>query len=177
MSAQQEVLPTPESIAKYVKQNVAKAKKSSPMMRMMRHRGGQEIVREDDYKGHHIVVRTTYHIRIDGREVTGHVMLTNDGQVQYHGLPNRSFDSTIQLARSLIDNFPEDFEKPSKGSGSQGDMQMKMEGKRKTSEARGMHMTRKAKRRVKPASRKPKMTAKGSSKSKSSRSAAKPRSK
>src|SRR5947209_3452848 len=116
MRAQQEALPTPESIAKYVKQNVAKAKKSPGMMRMMRHRGGQEIVRQDDYKGHHIVVGTVYRIMIDGREVTGHVMLTNDGQVQYHGLPNRSFDSTIQLARSLIDNFPEDFEKASKSS-------------------------------------------------------------
>jgi len=112
-----EVLPTPESIAKYVKQNMRKA---TPMMAMMHHEGAQEIVREDDYKGHHIVVRTTYHITVNGQKVTGHLMLTNAGQVQYHGLPNHSFDSTIGLVRALIDNFPEDFDKkkPSKPHGS-----------------------------------------------------------
>ena len=106
-----EALPTPELIAKYVKQNMQKARKSSSMMAMMHHEGGQEIVREDDYKGHHVVIRTTYNIAVDGKEVTGHIMLTNAGQVQYHGLPNHSFDSTVDLVRALIDNFPEDFEK------------------------------------------------------------------
>lgn len=110
MSAEREFLPTTESIAKYVKQNVAKARKSPSMMAMMHHKGGQEIIREDDYKGHHVVVRTSYHITVDGREVTGHIMLTNAGQVQYHGLPNHSFDSTVELVRALIDKFPEDFE-------------------------------------------------------------------
>jgi len=80
MSAKPEALPTAESIAKYVKQSAPKLKKSSAMMKMM-HQGGQEIVRQDDYKGHHVVVRTVYHITIDGVEVTGHIMLTNDGQV------------------------------------------------------------------------------------------------
>src|SRR5438445_7276089 len=116
MSVEPEVLPTPESIAKYVKQNVSKRKKSSAVMEMMHHEGGQEIVRQDDYKGHHIIVRTVYRITIDGKEVTGHIMLTNDGQVQYHGLPNQSFDSTVQLAKTLIDDFPEDFEKARKRS-------------------------------------------------------------
>src|SRR5437763_10680610 len=48
------------------------------------------------------------------------ILLTNAGQVQYHGLPNHSFDSTIGLVRALIDNFPEDFDKkkPSKPHGS-----------------------------------------------------------
>src|SRR5437660_3004741 len=107
MNAKPEIVPTPQSIAKYVKQNVQKARPSM----MMHHEGPQEIIREDDYKGHHIVVRTTYGIRVDGREVTGHIILSNAGQVQYHGLPNYSFDSAIGLARALIDNFPEDFEK------------------------------------------------------------------
>jgi len=118
MSAESEALPTPESIAKYVKQNMQKARKSSSTMAMMQHKGGQEIVREDDYKAHHVVIRTTYNIAVDGKEVTGHVMLTNAGQVQYHGLPNYSFDSTVDLVRALIDNFPEDFQKGKRGSGS-----------------------------------------------------------
>jgi hypothetical protein len=124
MSAKAEALPTPESIAKYVKQNLQKAQKSGSMIAMMHSAGGQEIVREDDYKGHHVVVSTIYHITVDGQEVTGHLMLTNAGQVQYHGLPNHSFDSTVQLVRALIDNFPEDFDKKKKPSKAHGGMAM-----------------------------------------------------
>lgn len=132
-----EVLPTPESIAKYVKQNMRKA---SPMMAMMHHEGAQEIVREDDYKGHHIVVRTTYHITVDGQEVTGHIMLTNAGQVQYHGLPNHSFDSTVGLVRALIDNFPEDFDKKKKPSKPHGSMNMGGMAKKPGIKTSGMKM-------------------------------------
>ena len=118
MAPQQELLPTPESIAKYVKQNARK--QSSSMKSMMHGKGGQEVIRQDDYKGHHIVVKTKYDMTIDGQVVTGHIMLTNLGQVQYHGLPNHSFDSAVELARALIDNFPEDFEKKSARSSSRG---------------------------------------------------------
>lgn len=107
--ATKEFLPSPESIAKYVKQNAKK--NASSMKAMMSGKGGQEIIRQDDYKGHHIVVRTRYDITVDGQAVTGHMMLTNLGQVQYHGLPNYSFDSAVGLVRALIDNFPEDFVK------------------------------------------------------------------
>ena len=110
MSIETEPLPTPESIAAFVKQHTRRAKGAPAAMMMMHHEGGQEIVRDDDYKGHHVVVRTTYTIEVDGRPVTGHVMLTNDGQVQYHGLPAMSFDSPILLVRALIDQFPQDFE-------------------------------------------------------------------
>jgi len=120
MSREPEFLPTPESIAKYVKQNVQKQRRSSSMKAMMHEKGGQEIIREDDYKGHHVVVRTKYDITVDGRLVTGHIMLTNMGQVQYHGLPNYSFDSAVELARALIDNFPEDFETKKSAAGSLG---------------------------------------------------------
>ncbi len=175
MSAKPEALPTPESIAKYVKQNAPKFKKSSAMMKMM-HQGGQEIVRQDDYKGHHVIVRTVYHITIDGAEVTGHIMLTNDGQVQYHGLPNRSFDSTIQLARSLIDNFPEDFEKASKSSGSHDSMPgMKMGGKGKGSDTAGMHLGGGSKSQLKPTRKNLKTAPKKSSRAKSPGSMAKRR--
>src|SRR5437764_883312 len=121
MSLKQETTPTPESIAKYVKQNAQKVRGASSTM-MAHHEGHQEIIREDDYKGHHIVVRTAYTIQVDSKEVTGHVMLTNAGQVQYHGLPNYSFNSTIELAKALIDNFPEDFQKGSKGARPHGGM-------------------------------------------------------
>jgi hypothetical protein len=117
--ATKEFLPSPESIAKYVKQNAKK--NASSMKAMMRGKGGQDTTREDDYKGHHIVIRTRYDITVDGQAVTGHMMLTNSGQVQYHGLPNYSFDSAVGLVRALIDNFPEDFvKKPGRRSSSRG---------------------------------------------------------
>jgi hypothetical protein len=97
-----EALPTPKSIASYVKKNLPKAK-MAPM------HGHMESVREVDYKGHHIVVRTAYKIEVDGRPVTGHIDLSNDGQVAYHGLPTMSFDSAVELVASLIDHFPDDF--------------------------------------------------------------------
>src|SRR5262249_2486868 len=133
MSAKAEALPTAESIAKYVKQNAPKSRK---MMAMMHHTGGQEVIREEDYKDHHIIVRSTYHIMVDKQEVTGHLMVTNSGQVQYHGLPNHSFDSAIDLVKSLIDNFPEDFEQSKKTQGMAG---MKMGGMKLP--AKGAKMT------------------------------------
>jgi hypothetical protein len=138
MNAKSEAIPTPESIARYVKQNARKALKSPAMM--MHHEGGQEIVREDDYKGHHVLVKTMYHITVDGQEVTGHIMLTNEGQVQYHGLPNHSFDSTIELVRALIDNFPEDFEKRKAAKVHDGMTNVKMGG----AGEHAMHMAKKA---------------------------------
>ena len=100
-------LPTPESIAAYVRKNAARVKKTESMTMT----GDPESVREADYRGHHITVRTTYHMEVDGKPLGGHLAVTNEGQVQYHGLPNYSFDSAIGLIQKLIDTFPEDFEK------------------------------------------------------------------
>jgi hypothetical protein len=68
-----------------------------------------ESTREADYKGHHIVIRTTYQIEVDGKSVTGHMGVTNDGRVHYHPIPNISFASALDMVRELIDVFPDDF--------------------------------------------------------------------
>ena len=47
--------------------------------------------------------------RIDGQPVKGHVDVSNDGMVQYHPLPNYSFMSSVEMVRTLIDTFPDDF--------------------------------------------------------------------
>ena len=73
------------------------------------HGGGMESVREATYRGHHIVVRTTYRLEVDGVPVEGHMGVTNDGQVHYHAVPNLSFASAIDLMKQLIDTFPDDF--------------------------------------------------------------------
>jgi len=99
-----EVTPTPESIASYVKKN-AKLLKMGAMMH-----GPMVSVREVDYNGHHILIRTTYEIEVDGQPLMGHIDLSNEGQIAYHGLPNMSFDSAVDLVEKLIDKFPEDFQ-------------------------------------------------------------------
>jgi hypothetical protein len=69
-----------------------------------------ETTREATYRGHHILVRTTYQIEVDGTPIYGHLGVTNDGQVHYHAVPNLAFASAVDLVRQLIDTFPDDFE-------------------------------------------------------------------
>jgi hypothetical protein len=76
------------------------------------HPAEMQTVREETYRGHKIVVRTTYRIEVDGRPVSGHLGVTNDGQVHYHPLPNYSFASAVDLVKQLIEVFPEDFPEP-----------------------------------------------------------------
>lgn len=78
-------------------------------LRVKVHEGPAETVRSDVYKGHKIQVTTTYDIRIDGRPVGGHVDVSPEGRVHYHGLPAYSWLSAVDLVRQLIDSFPDDF--------------------------------------------------------------------
>jgi acetamidase/formamidase len=72
--------------------------------------GPKETVREATYQGHRIVIRTTYEIEVDGEPVSGHLGVANDGRVHYHPVPNLSFPSAVDLVKTLIDTFPDDFE-------------------------------------------------------------------
>jgi len=71
--------------------------------------GGTDSVREADYKGHHIVITTTYEITIDGTPFTAGLGVSNDGSVHYHGMPNVGFDSAVDLMKAVIDNFSDEF--------------------------------------------------------------------
>ena len=83
------VRPTAKSIASYVKKNARQVKKAQ------KHKHEKsESIREADYKGHHIVVKTHYEIEVDGRLVMGHLGVTNDGQVHYH--PSQTYLSRPQ---------------------------------------------------------------------------------
>ena len=73
--------------------------------------GGADLssLREAEYQGRHIRVRTTYEITVDGREFAVHLTVDNNGRVHYHGLPTRDFASVIGLVQRVIDQFPDDF--------------------------------------------------------------------
>jgi hypothetical protein len=103
--------PTLKSIATYVKKNVAKTKKKPHP-----DHANSESIREETYKGHHIVVRTSYQIEVDGTPITGHMGVSNNGQVHYHPIPNISFSSAVDMVKQIIDVFPDNFtsKKPTK---------------------------------------------------------------
>lgn len=71
--------------------------------------GSIETLREDDYKGHHITIRTTYKIEVNARALQLPLALDNDGNLHCHSLPNYQFASALDMVKRLIDNFPEDF--------------------------------------------------------------------
>jgi hypothetical protein len=73
------------------------------------HHGPPRSVREDDFEGHHIVITTTYEITVDSKPLAVHIGLSNDGSAHCHGLPAYQFVSVVDLVRSLITYFPEEF--------------------------------------------------------------------
>lgn len=96
--------PTVKSIGSYVKKHAAQVEGTQG------HRHAtSETIREADYEGHHITIHTTYQIEVDGTPVTGHMGVTDDGNVHYHPIPNMSFASAIDMVKQLIDVFPDDF--------------------------------------------------------------------
>lgn len=80
------------------------------------HGGGMESIRRMTYRGHDIVVRTTYDIQVDGSPLGGHLEVTNTGLVHHHAVPNYVFPSAVDLVRQLIDAFPDDFDAGSDGA-------------------------------------------------------------
>ena len=80
-------------------------------------------VREAQYQGHHIVIRTTYSVEVDGVRLMGHMGVSNDGSFHYHPIPNMRFDSAIDLVKQIIYVFPDDFSGRS-SMGHRGSMNM-----------------------------------------------------
>lgn len=78
---------------------------------------GDDSVRELDYKGHHVVVKTTYDVTIDGKPFHAGLGVTNEGDVHYHGMPNVAFASALDLVKAVIDTFPDEFGKGKGGGG------------------------------------------------------------
>ncbi|HTJ54869.1 MAG TPA: hypothetical protein VL380_05585 [Nitrosospira sp.] len=96
--------PTVNSIDSYVKKHASHVGETQEHQHPT-----SETIREADYEGHHIVIRTTYQIEVDGKPVTGHMGVTDDGKVHYHPVPNISFASALDMVKQLINIFPDDF--------------------------------------------------------------------
>ena len=67
------------------------------------HRTSFTSTRTARHRNQKIEIKTTYRIKIDNKPLTLHTMVLDDGTVHCQGLPNYSFPSAIDLARSIID--------------------------------------------------------------------------
>ena len=88
--------------------------KSVARLPKIKHRMGgahEKSVRTFTYKGHAISITTMYQVRIDRRMVHLPLLVSQDGQVQSHAAPNYSQSSAVEMVKTLMDLFPEDFEK------------------------------------------------------------------
>jgi hypothetical protein len=84
------------------------ARRSEDAMAVGGH-AGHPSIRSAVHKGHRIEVHTTYRVLVDGQELDAHMGVNDDGNVHYHGLPNYSTASALDLVREVIDSFPEDY--------------------------------------------------------------------
>jgi tyrosinase len=90
----------------------SKASRKSLKLRLPRgyklpkHQGHQssfKTIREATHRDKAIRVETTYKIIIDGKPVTSHTHVLDDGTVHCHAFPNYSFRSAMDLARKIVD--------------------------------------------------------------------------
>ena len=93
---------------------IAQARKTAPALKQLLrqpHSGhhGTSSVREAEHKGHHIVIKTTYDITVDGKKLEAPLSVSNAGTVEYHATPNVAYASAVDLVRAVIDQFPDEF--------------------------------------------------------------------
>ncbi|TIO79439.1 hypothetical protein [Mesorhizobium sp.] len=75
----------------------------------------QKSVRKFKHDGHTVSIVTSYEIKVDGRMVHLPLMVSENGQVQSHAIPNYSLSSAVDIVKTIIDLFPKDFEKKPRG--------------------------------------------------------------
>lgn len=69
-------------------------------------------VRSAEHNGHRIEIETTYRVRIDGQEFPDPIHVQDDGTVHYHGLPQYSSASAVDLLKVIVDNMADDADVP-----------------------------------------------------------------
>lgn len=78
-------------------------------------------IRRATHCGREIEIHTTYKILVDGEPVREHIVALEDGTIHYHGLPNYSFPSAVEMARRIVERSlvprPKDELNPSESYG------------------------------------------------------------
>jgi len=73
-------------------------------------------IRVAEHAGHAIRITTQYLIEIDGQTANLHLSVGNDGHLHCHTTPYETYVSAIDVVKTLIDRFPEAFNRASNGS-------------------------------------------------------------
>jgi hypothetical protein len=103
--------------------SLAQAQKTAPYFKKLltdMHEHMQEAAssrREADYRGHHVVIETTYKVTVDGKPFDVGLGVTDSGRVYYHGMPNVGFESAVDLIKAVIDTFADEFAGADSGEG------------------------------------------------------------
>ena len=85
-------------------------RKSFPEYADYTHEALGRSVRTLESRGRTITITTAYEVRVDGRLVTLHMMVDEQGELWSHLCPYQSFTSATELVRHLLDRLPHLFE-------------------------------------------------------------------
>ena len=66
-----------------------------------------DSVRRFEHAGHQIEIRTRYTILIDGVEFPDSIHVANDGTVHYHGFPQYSAPSAVDIVKLIAERMVE----------------------------------------------------------------------
>ena len=64
-------------------------------------------IRRFEHRGHPVEIETSYRITIDGVEFPDPIHVSDNGTVHYHGFPQYSDPSAVDLLKLIIDRAPE----------------------------------------------------------------------
>lgn len=110
----------PEGMATPEQMAAAVNKYRDDLVHLQSHEHPTESVREATYKGRHIRIVTTYRIEVDGVPITGHLLVTGEGTLHYHAIPNQEFGSAVDMVKRIIDIAPEGLTPSGGGPGGHG---------------------------------------------------------
>ncbi len=69
------------------------------------HHGGSVSVRTAAHEGHAIRIESSYRVFIDGEEFPDPIHVSDDGRVHYHGLPQYSLPSAVELLKVIVERL------------------------------------------------------------------------
>jgi len=90
----------PQSLGGYLKKSAAKGHT---------HGGHLASIRTAVHNGHTIELTTSYLVKVDGRAVEMTLMVDDMGTVHCHAVPNYQFSSAMDMVKTVIDTFPDEF--------------------------------------------------------------------
>jgi hypothetical protein len=79
----------------------------------------ESLARSDrtlEHRGRTITITTTYEVRVEGRPVTLHMMVDEEGRLWSHLCPYLTFATAPELVRHLLTRMPHLFEAPQPSS-------------------------------------------------------------